>query len=219
MKRRVVVLRDAVAARSTCAALTAAGFDPVRRPLFTITAEPWVASPADAFDALLLTSANAPRHAGARLADYAGLPCYCVGTTTADAAGAARLTPALVGDARGAQALIDAAPGRRWLWLSGVVHSALTIAPPATLTIVPVYRSTAVDPPPVLDQTDAVLLVHSRAAAERLVALVSDRATRRVVAGSAAIAAALGGGWRTLTIAATPRDADMVAKARMLWQT
>ncbi len=71
---RALVLRPAPGNARTCAALAAAGLEPVALPLFDIVPCAWVAPDPAGYDALLLTSAQAVRHAGAGLALLAGLP-------------------------------------------------------------------------------------------------------------------------------------------------
>ncbi len=224
LRRPVIVVRPEPGNAATCAALAAAGLDPVSQPLFTVAPIDWRAPDADGFDKLLLTSANAARHAGDALRQYTGLECYCVGPATADAARAAGLSPHHAGDdataARGAQAMLDAqprSPARRWLWLCGEDRTPLTLPPPSLLKAVAVYRTVPLPLPDTL-RPGAVILLHSRAAARALAILDVDRATHALVAGSDAIAAAAGGGWRGVHVATSLGDHDMVAKAQSVWQ-
>ena len=55
-------------------------------PLFSVESLAWKVPDAASFDALLLTSANAVRQAGAGLTQLRGLPVHAVGAATATAA-------------------------------------------------------------------------------------------------------------------------------------
>ena len=61
--RRVLVLRPEPGAAATVKRARARGLDAVAIPLFEIEPLAWEAPPAGGFDGLLLTSANAVRHA------------------------------------------------------------------------------------------------------------------------------------------------------------
>ena len=84
--RPLLVLRPEPGAAATLARATAAGFQAISAPIFTIVPVAWDAPAAAQHDALMLTSANAVREAGAALAAYRHLPAYAVGETTAHAA-------------------------------------------------------------------------------------------------------------------------------------
>ena len=64
---KVVILRPEPGASATLARAAAAGIAAVAIPLFAIAPVDWVAPDAKAYDALLLTSANAVRFAGEQL--------------------------------------------------------------------------------------------------------------------------------------------------------
>ena len=211
----ILILRPRPGAEETarrCAALAL----PCRIvPLFAIAPLEWSAPPTDRFDALLLTSANAMRHAGVGLAALAALPCWCVGTATADAARQAGLTVARTG-ASGVQALVDEAPPARLLWLAGDMPSPLTLPPGGAVTAVPVYRAAPLPVAPDALAEGEVALLHSPRAAARLAAIAPDRGALALVAISEAAARAAGPGWRTVRIAARPDDSEMVAIAAEL---
>ena len=62
-----------------------------------------------AFDAVLLTSANAARLGGDAMTPFLGLPCYAVGESTAEAARAAGFADVRTGPSDGAAVLAQAA--------------------------------------------------------------------------------------------------------------
>ena len=218
MSRPLAVLRPEPGNTATAARIAAAGLAALPMPLFTVAPLPWAPPHPAAFDSLLITSANAVRHAGPSLADFRTLPVLAVGAASADAAIAAGLRVALQGNA-GVAALLAEAAGAgfaRALHLSGAdrtAHNAAIVA--ATL---PVYAS---NPRPVSSAEAArlkgsVALVHSRRAGARLAAIAPDRAAIAVAAISDGAARGLGGGWRALAIADSPTDDALIAAAAAL---
>jgi uroporphyrinogen-III synthase len=219
----VIILRPEPGASVTAMRVRAAGLQPLPAPLFAAEPCAWAAPAAAAFDALLLTSANAARHAGARLSDYRSLPCWCVGKATAAEATAAGLTVARVGESDAASLLArpDSA-GLRWLWLAGARHQPLVAPAGGTLTVVPVYAMAALPVAAALRPalaSPATIMVHSAEAGRRLLEIVSDPALHDLVAISAAAAQAAGPGWRRIAVSDRPDDAEMVAIAAGLCQT
>ena len=213
-----VVLRPEPGNAETAARLEAAGV-PVRRcPLFAVAPVAWTPPDPTRYDALLLTSANAPRHAGPALSAFVGLPVLAVGARTAHAARAAGLDIALIGDSDAA-ALIEQARARGWtrlLHLAGRDRGTLP-----GVDQLSVYASDAlpIDAGGVRDWEHRLLLLHSARAARRAAALVDAHASRgRIALGalSPAIAEAAGGGWQAVTAAATPTDGALIAAARGL---
>lgn len=210
---RALVLRPEPGNARTCAALTAAGFEPVALPLFAVAPCAWSPpDPAD-HDALLLTSAQAVRHAGAGLARLAHLPVVAVGAATAAAAGAAGLTVAIVGRGDAASAVAQATGYPRLLHLAGRDRVALP-----GVAAVTVY---AADPLPVaagaIDAAlDAVVLLHSVRAAARFAGLAATlpRDRVRIAALSASVARAAGPGWAQAIVATEPGDAALIQAVR-----
>lgn len=198
------------------------GFDARAMPLFAARPIEWNAPAAENFDALLLTSAFAPKLAGANLAKLSSLPVYAVGAATARAAEAAGLTIAMTGSADAQRLLDDMAPQniRAILWLCGQDRSEFD-ARGATISPLPCYAVEPVAPPAewsALIANPAILLAHSARAARHISDLVDDaRSHLALVAISYAVAAAAGEGWRDLAIAGQPNDAAMLAEARALW--
>jgi len=210
----VVILRPEPGASATLARAAAAGIVAVAIPLFEIAPVDWVAPDVAAYDALLLTSANAARFAGNRLARLRALPAYCVGETTAIAAREAGLEVAATGAGDSAALGELVPPGLRLLHLTGKTHRAI-----GGVAAIIVYDSVAIDPPPSLAAlTGNVTMVHSPRAAKRLAELVKDRGTISIAAISAVAAAACGGGWREVAAIAAPDDGALLALAAALCQ-
>ena len=213
MTRRALVLRPAPGNARTVAALEALGIRAVVLPLFRVTPCRWDAPDRARFDALLLTSANAARHAGEGLRAL-NLPVVAVGEATAAAARAAGLSVEIVGTGDAA-AVVAHSGARRLLHAAGREHVAL----PGVETIV-VYASDAVEmPADAIDVAlDSVVLLHSRRAAARFAALLGgrNRARIRVAALSSAVAEAVGTGWEALVAPPAPNDPALVALAARL---
>jgi uroporphyrinogen-III synthase len=211
MSRPLAVLRPEPGNAATAAAIAARGYEAIRLPLFEVRPLPWTAPAPDAFDALLLTSANAVRHGGAALAALRTLPVHAVGEATAAAARAAGFEIRSVGHAGVEALLADAAAHgtRRALHLSGRER---TVASHAILAaVIPVYASEQRDVAEgtIRGLTGSVALLHSARAARRLAALVDaagvPRETLALAAISDAVLAAAGDGWGTQAV---PRQVD-----------
>nr|WP_277924150.1 uroporphyrinogen-III synthase [Sphingomonas hankookensis] len=212
----LAVLRPEPGNTATAQAIEALGRRAIRLPLFRIVPMMWEPPAAAAHDALILTSANAVRQAGAALATYAALPVHAVGGATATAARAAGLRVVVTGEADG-QALLDAAERtgvRRALLLTA--RDRAVERHPVLTAVRAVYASEAIEGVDAAVLAGSVALVHSRRAARRLVELVADRGTIAVVAIAPAVAAVLGDGWRAVAIAGRPDDAMVVTAAAAL---
>ncbi|MEH3122681.1 MAG: uroporphyrinogen-III synthase [Sphingomonas phyllosphaerae] len=206
---RALVLRPEPGNARTCAALAAAGIEPVALPLFAAVPVAWSPpDPAD-YDAMLLTSAQAVRLAGDGLARLAGLPVVAVGGATAATARAAGLDVAVVGEGDAAAAVARAGAFPRLLHLAGREHVAQ--AGVATLTV---YASGAmpVAPRALTAALDAVVLLHSARAAQRFALLAEHLARHRIrlAALSPAIAVAAGAGWAGVIVADRPDDRALI---------
>ena len=215
MTRALAVLRPEPGNAATAARVEALGLRAIRLPLFAVRPLAWAAPDPEGFDALLLTSANAVRHAGPALARLRALPVLAVGAATARAAAEAEFEVALVGKG-GVEALLAEAGERRALYLHAEearvpVHRTIAHA-------VPIYASTALPLPPeqLAPLRDTVALLHSTRAACRLRELLpaTDRARVGVAALSPAVAEAAGDGWARVTMAAKVSDAALIASAR-----
>jgi len=222
MSRAIAVLRPEPGNTATAAAIEALGLTAIRLPLFEVHAIDWVAPDASRFDALLLTSANAPRHAGPGLAGLRCLPVHAVGDATAAAARNAGLEVVAVGDRDGAALVAAAAASgvRRGLLLGG--RDRALASDPIIAEAIAVYASDPMAiPAEALDRlTGSVVMVHSPRAARRVADLIDragiDRRTVRLAAISAAAAQAAGDDWDRIAAAATPDDAALTALARAL---
>ena len=179
------------------------GFEAVVVPLFEVVPLAWEADPA-LFDAVAMTSANAARHGGARLAAFTYLPLFAVGEAMAAAAREAGFSDVRVGEG-------DATDlGRqlvgRVLHLTGSDHRPIPSA--AELTTVPVYKSRSLAPCTPL--TADIALIHSPRAGTRFAELTPDHSATQIIAISPAAALACNTGWAAIHIAERPREHAML---------
>jgi uroporphyrinogen-III synthase len=217
---KLLIIRPEPGASASAARAKAAGFEPLLLPFFEVRARAWQVDDAAKYDALLLTSANAVRHAGARLDGLARLPVYCVGERTADAARGANLAIAYVGGTDAAEAVHAAtvAGHDRLLWLAGEDHRPLAAQQTAQIDTVIVYASEALPlsetAAATIKTADAVAL-HSARAAEAFAAAIDlfglDRSHFIIAAFSSATANAAGEGWRAAVIADQPQDSALLS--------
>ena len=233
----VLVLRPAPGNAETVARLAAIGVAAVAIPLFRVEPQPWAVPDPDAFDALLLTSANAVRHAGPGLAALRHLPTWCVGPATAAAARSAGLcvVHSSGGDGGGEgggdgggnlrdlvaamSATANSATGMhaaRPLWLCGQHRTAIDQPEASLITPLAVYTTTNLLFPPDATAPPCIAMLHSTRAARRFAEVVAMRSGIAIVAISAAVGRAAGSGWHSLSIADHPHDCEMVAIARNL---
>ncbi|QJU59380.1 uroporphyrinogen III synthase HEM4 [Sphingomonas sp. AP4-R1] len=225
---RLLVLRPEPGARATAQRIAALGHEAIVTPLFTVAPVAWQAPDPTDHDALILTSANAVRHAGPGLADLAGLPVYAVGAATATAAREAGLSVRAAGLSDGAALLAHAAADgvRTPLHLAGADHRAIS-QDGCELRRIIVYRADPVARLP--DEArraladGAIALLHSPRAAALFSGLVAEgeipRGSIAIAAISAATARAAGEGWRSTSLAALPTDEALLAAALLLCQT
>lgn len=214
MRRRLIVLRPEPGNAGTCAAIRAAGGTATALPLFEVRPVMWQAPDPAGFDALVLTSANAVRHAGPPLARFAHLPVVAVGAATARAAEAAGLAVAAVGagDAGDLSPLLARIGSRSPLHLTGREHRDLGAG-----RAIAVYASEVIEGVDAAPLIGATALIHSARAGQRLSAVVDaadlDRAAIAVAAISPAALAAAGAGWAAAITAPVPRDDALIAAA------
>ena len=221
----ILILRPQPGAEETAARAAALGLEAVVAPLFEVKPVDWQAPDPGAFDALLLTSANAPRHGGKALASFAALPCYCVGEGTAAEARNAGLAAARIGPSDGSAVVgMMAHDGvRRVLHLCGRDHVGLE-HPDLRISHVPVYASEALNELPEQARAaitaGALVLIHSPRAGRLFAALVGDagisQGAIQLAAISDAAAAAAGDGWASLAVAAALRDQALLELAAKL---
>jgi uroporphyrinogen-III synthase len=208
--RPLVILRPEPGASATAAKAVALGLEASRFPLFAPEPVAWTMAEG-AFDALLVTSANAVRLAGS-LPD---LPVHAVGEASATAARAAGLTVVTTGDG-GVEALLGLLPeGLALLHLAGEERIP-PVRPRQRITSVTVYRMAELPLPGAALIEGAVVLVHSPAAGRRLGEVQVDRALTRIAAISPSAAAACGNGWAACEAAAEPSDRALLGLAAKL---
>lgn len=222
MTRPVAVLRPEPGNQATAARIEAAGLRAIRLPLFAVRPLDWTPPDPRQFDALILTSANAARLAGAGLDALRNLPVHAVGAATAAAAQAQRLSVATVGrgdgndllgmlSAQGVQRALLLAGRDRRLDAGGVIAQVITVYASDSLKVAPAA---------IRNLSGAVALLHSARAAQRLGELVDQasmgRGSIRLGAISRAVADATGTGWDHVATASSPDDEALVALAQRL---
>lgn len=213
--RRVLVLRPEPGASATVAKARAMGLEAIALPLFRVEPIEWEPPDAATFDGILLTSANAVRHAGEGLLTLRGLPAYAIGDSTADAAREAGFDIAAAGDAGVDRLLGSIDPDLRLLHLCGEDRRA-PVDPKQGITAVAVYRAIPVDKPDLRDIDGVVALIHSPRAAHRFAEVVPARQSIAIAAISAASAQAAGEGWAAVEAAPEPTDEALLALAARL---
>ncbi len=212
MSRHLVVVRPEPGLSRTAARLRAGGATVTLWPLFAPAPVAWQVPDPAGFDALLVTSANAIRHAGGGLARLTALPVIAVGAESAAVARAAGLSVAATGDGGVERALAAAraAGFDRLLHLAGREH--VDSGQPTAI----VYASADLPADPAAFAAAAaggIVLLHSVRAARRVAALVTARARTGIAALSPAVLAAAGGGWDLACAAPEPTDATLCAAA------
>jgi uroporphyrinogen-III synthase len=213
--RRVLVLRPEPGASATVKRARELGLDAIAVPLFEIEPVAWEVPDAARFDGLLLTSANALRHAGDRLGELRGLPVHAVGEPTAEAAREAGFDIAATGD-DGVDRLLGSIEAElKLLHLCGEDHREPAEAR-QKIKAIPVYSAKAVEDPDLRRAHGAVALVHSPRAGRRFAELVRDRGSTSIAAISSVAAEAAGSGWRAVETAAQPTDDALLALASRL---
>jgi uroporphyrinogen-III synthase len=214
MTRPIAVLRPEPGNRATVAAIGARGFTAIPLPLFQVRPLSRHLPDPSAFDALILTSANAVRHGG-DLRPLASLPVFTVGDATAKAARSVGLNVVAVGASNAADLLAQAkAAGiRRALHLTGRDH--LLEAGGIIAALIPVYASEplAIHEEALGRLSGSVALIQSARAGERLRALLPTRTAIRIAAISQAAASAAGDGWQQVAIAPAPTTAALLDTA------
>ena len=219
--RRLFVFRPEAAAQQTIVRAKELGLEAVSIPLFELEALDWSPQDADDFDALLLTSANTVKMAGAFLDQYRSLPVHVVGEGTAVAARVAGLGVATVGSGGVDSLLADVDPQLRLLHLCGEDKREPAIEG-RSITSLPIYRAKEKTDVAGLDRLGGqVAVVHSPRSARRLAGLVdpASRATIRLAAISEAAAQAAGDGWREVRVASAPADKELLALCVRLCET
>lgn len=218
----LLVLRPEPGAAATLARAVAAGWQPIAAPLFVVAPLAWDAPEPAAHDGLMLTSAQAVRHAGPGLAAYRALPVYAVGEATAVAAMEAGFADVRTGssDAALLVTMMVRDGVTRPLHLAGREHRVLDAAPIAISRRI-VYAADPVAELPAaaraaLDR-NAVALLHSPRAGALFANLLAKAGIDPVTVRAAAISAAAGAGpWGATEIAEAPDDSALLAAAARL---
>lgn len=218
----LLVLRPEPGATATATRAREAGLNPICYPLFEVRHCDWDPPDPAAFDAMLLTSANAIRCAGADLAPYRHLPVYAVGDSTATAAREQGFHVAAVG-LSGAQAISDiiAARGHGRVFHPGGRDRRGFNPGPLAVVKRCVYASVETGDAAglaALMPEEAVALLHSSRSATRLARLVPmiERRRLHLAAISPTVLDAAGTGWASLNAAPNPRDEALLVLAAAL---
>ena len=216
----LVILRPEPGASATARAAAELGLEPLVMPLFAVEPVAWTAPDPRGFDGILLTSANAIRHAGPGLGELASLPAHCVGEATAAEAAAAGFKVASIGPGTVDRLLQDLPDGLRLLHLCGA-HRREPMTPRQSITPLTVYVSREVEAVPGLGGAEgSVVAVHSPRAAARFGSLADREGLRRSTIAVAAIseqaAAAAGSGLEQVEAAGEPSDRALLALAARL---
>jgi uroporphyrinogen-III synthase len=208
------VLRPEPGASETVRKARERGLDAVNMPLFEVESVEWQAPDPHDVEGLLLTSANALRHAGPGAQPLKPLPVYAVGEATAAAAREAGFTVAQVGSGGVDELLASLNPDLRLLHLCGEQHKETEAKQAITRVIV--YRSRPVEAPDLSVAANGVALIHSPRAARRFAELVQARDSTAIAAISQAAAEAAGTGWKAIKAADRPTDEALLALAASL---
>lgn len=220
---KLLILRPQPGADATARRVREAGFEPIVLPLFAIESLPFPSVSADDYDALLLTSGNAVRAAGDNLRPLGSMPCYAVGTATANALAKLSMDAEFIGT-EGVNAILSTAKEnghRMLLWLTGEDYSEPDLPGTMALDIRFVYRSAALPVPDgfekALTSADAVML-HSSRAAQHFTTLCDNfgfaRSDITIATFSDNIADSAGTGWADIIVAPVPNDAALLPEVR-----
>ncbi len=214
--RKLLLLRPEPGLSASAERARALGLDVLTCPLFRIEPVSWQAPDPAAFDALLLTSANAVRHGGAELDRLRTLPVQAVGGATAAAALDAGFTVETAGQGDVIDLLARLPAPLRLLHLAGEDHRDPN---DARIERRIVYRSAAIAEPNLPALQGLVVAVHSPRAGQRLAELARDRSSTAIAVISQAAAEACGTGWERVEAADLPNDNSLLALAARLCHT
>ena len=211
--RKLLLLRPEPGLTASAERARALGLFVICCPLFQVEPLEWDVPDPATYDAILLTSANAVRHAGANLQRLASLPVYAVGPSTAAAARNAGFTVEIVGSGNVSDLLALLPPSRRLLHLAGEDRRAPDgVRIERRIT----YRSVAISDPGLPELGGLVAAIHSPRAGARFAELVSERGTTVIAAISDAAAAACGEGWEKIAVSSQASDKSLLALAASL---
>ena len=215
--RRLLLLRPEPGLSASAERAREMGLDVLLCPLFRVEPVAWAIPDPGDYDALLLTSANAVRLGGHRLAELSALPVHAVGTATAAAAEEAGLRVERVGRGGLADALAALPGSLRLLHLAG--EDRTDVQGPHRIDARTVYRSRPIADPHLPSLEGLVAAVHSPRAGARLAELADTRRHTAIAAISAAAADACSDGWERIEAAEMPDDPSLLALAALLCHT
>jgi uroporphyrinogen-III synthase len=213
--RPVLVLRPQPGADATAAKATARGLEVIVAPLFRIAKRDWKL-PAEPFDALLVTSANAARGLDQSLDRT--LPVFAVGAATAVALRDVGFHNLTIGT-EGVEQLVAMAAVARVGVLLHLAGEDRTDFDPGRLRVETriVYASEPCAPDPAFSEAlarGAVALLHSARAASGFRNLAGTG--HRIAAISPAVLDVAGSGWSAAAVALRPTDDALLAAAAAL---
>ena len=211
----ILILRPEPGASDTAARARSLGLEPIVAPLFEARPVAWDPPTPETFNGLLLTSANAIRHGGPKVALYRNLPVHAVGQATATAARESGFEVATVGRGNVDDLLRQIPGAQHLLHLAGEDRRS---PEPSSHSIdaVIVYKSGAIEQALPNLPIPLVALIHSPRAGERFAALTSDREGVTIAAISRAAAVACGSGWAAMAVADSPSDDALLSLAAQL---
>lgn len=204
------------------------GLEPIVAPLFIIVPVGWQAPDAGDVDCIVMTSANAARHAGSQIQHFTALPCYAVGKATAAAVEAAGFADVRTGPRDGAAlaAMVAEDGMKRPLHLCGREHITLRhdrLHFERRVVYVAEAAEALPDAASQRLQVGGIALLHSARAGALLARLVGaaslDKSRLSIAAISDAAARAAGPGWRRVAVAQAPRDDALLELAVKLCET
>ena len=214
----LLVLRPEPGGSATVERARQRGLIAIAIPLFEVRPVEWDAPDVAAFDALLLTSANAVGLGGDKLAGLRELPVHAVGAATARAARQAGFDVASIGEAGVDRLLGSLEPDLRLLHLCGADRW-IPNRPRQEITPVLVYRAEAI-PADLSPASGSVALIHSPRAGARFAALVDQAGIARgliaIAAISPAAARSAGEGWAAVEFGQSPDEDALLALAERL---
>lgn len=209
---KLLIIRPQPGAEATADRVCAAGHEPLLMPLFAAEPLDWEIPGEIEYDGLLITSANAIRHAGDKRKALEHLPVFAVGQNSADVARSFGFQIEYTG-IDGVDQLLADIEARNLLWLAGEDRTEFQKPDDMQICCRIVYRSAALPIPQYFSEkvlsADHVLL-HSARAARHFADLVSQQAIKKdaisIAALSEKIALAAGSGWAKVFVASMPSD-------------
>ncbi len=220
---KLLILRPQPGADATAALAQRMGISAIVTPLFAIQPLPWSVPDAAEYDALMFSSANAPRHGGGGLSALHSLPTYAAGSATAEAARAAGFGVIWTGT-KGVDAVIEQAEmdrNLRLLWLTGNHHHDIGLPGNMSVDLKPVYESARLSAPQALIENlshPQIAALHSVRAAQYFRSICDDHGIDKsilsLVSLSREISDSAGAGWAARLVVDTPNDNALLLKAK-----